>query len=98
MSDSTLILGLQTGLGKTYLAGAKLHEVHARLGAVPEQVSCAVELQNRLDSPKYRQAILVAQTLLDDYPIILARGETSYSEIMNAIRKMNITYSRARDS
>jgi hypothetical protein len=63
--------------------------------ALPEQVSRAVELQNRLDSPKYRQAILVAQTLLDDYPNIIARGETTYSEIMNAIRRMNITYSVA---
>ncbi|NIN68606.1 MAG: DEAD/DEAH box helicase family protein, partial [Anaerolineae bacterium] len=26
MGESTLILGLPTGLGKTYLAGAKLHE------------------------------------------------------------------------
>jgi ERCC4-related helicase len=26
MGESTLILGLPTGLGKTYLAGAKLHK------------------------------------------------------------------------
>ncbi len=61
--------------------------------AVPEQVSQAVELQRRLESPKYRQAMLVAQTLLDDYPVILSRGKTSISEILNTILKMNITYS-----
>jgi hypothetical protein len=60
--------------------------------ALPEQVSSAVELQSKLDSPKYMQAVLVAQTLLDDYPVVLARGEVSYRDILDIIRKMNITY------
>lgn len=61
--------------------------------ASPEQVNQAVELQRRLESPKYLQAVLVSQTLLEDYPLVAARGETSYADIVTTIRRMKIGYS-----
>lgn len=52
-----------------------------------------VELQRRLESPKYMQAVLVSQTLLEDYPVVVINGETSYADIIATIRKMKIGYS-----
>ena len=51
-----------------------------------------MELQRRLESPKYLQAVLVSQTLLGNYPAVAARGETSYADIVRTIRKMGISY------
>jgi hypothetical protein len=60
--------------------------------ATPEQVTKAVELQRRLESPKYVQAMLVTQTLLEDYPVVVSSGETSYKDIVTTIKKMKISY------
>ena len=79
-------------------AEAEAHEGGPRVrlyqtpDATPEQVAQAVELQRRLESPKYQQALLVSQTLLEDYPLVVIKGETSYRNIVATIRKMKISF------
>jgi hypothetical protein len=60
------------------------------LEASPEQIKDALELQGRLESPKYMQAILVAQALMEDYPMIRVNGEVKYSEILDEVRNRRL--------
>jgi hypothetical protein len=58
-------------------------------------VSSAVDLQRRLESPKYRQTIWVAEALLKDHPEILRSGETSIGVLLEFMKAMTLTYNRS---
>ena len=58
--------------------------------AMPEQVKEALELQARLESPKYLQAVQVAQAMIEDYPSIRVNGEVRYSEVLEAVKNRKL--------
>jgi len=60
--------------------------------ASPDQVTSVIELQRRLESPKYRQAIRVAEKLLIDHPEILESCETRYGDIVEYVKIMKLNY------
>jgi len=57
-------------------------------GALPGQIRDAVLLHQRLQSPKYRVALQIAQTLLDQH-----LKEVSYREIVLKVKQMQIPFS-----
>jgi hypothetical protein len=58
--------------------------------ASSEQIKEALELQGRLESPKYMQAILVAQAMMDDYPSIRVNGEVRYSDVLKEVKNRKL--------
>jgi len=57
-------------------------------GALPGQIRDTVLLHQRLQSPKYRVALEVAQTLLDQH-----LKEVSYRDIVLQVKQMQIPFS-----
>ena len=60
--------------------------------ALPGQVRDAVILHQRLQSPKYRIALQVAQTLLDEYISKKPIKEITYREIVLKVKRLNIPF------
>jgi len=60
-------------------------------GALSGQIRDAVLLHQRLQSPKYRIALEVAQTLLDGY--LKGKQEVTYREIVLQVKQMQIPFS-----
>lgn len=60
--------------------------------ALPGQVRDAVILHQRLQSPKYRIALQVAQTLLDEYISKKPKKEITYREIVLQIKRLRIPF------
>lgn len=56
----------------------------------PDQVAAAVELQRRLESPKYVEAARFAQLLLEEY--IGGRGEIRYRDILEHVREAKLPF------
>lgn len=44
------------------------------------------EYHRRLESPRYMYAVLMAQSMLEDYPLIASSGEVSYRGIVRILR------------
>lgn len=61
--------------------------------ATAEQVSEAALLHQRLQSPKYRIAEEVAQTILEDYVMKRPTMEITYREIVIKVRELRIPFS-----
>jgi hypothetical protein len=61
-------------------------------GALPGQIRDAILLHQRLQSPKYRLAVELAQTLLDEYT---AKGkrEIAYREIVLRVKELHVPFS-----
>jgi DNA-binding Lrp family transcriptional regulator len=70
--------------------GGRRVKLFQTIEASPEQIKEALELQSRLESPKYMQAVLVAQAMLTDFPMLRAKGEVSYSEILDEVRSKRL--------
>jgi hypothetical protein len=78
-----------TRLPKDFLAkGGPRVKVWMIEGALPGQVRDAVLLHQRLQSPKYRVALEVAQTLLDQH-----LKEVTYRDIVLRVKQMQIPFS-----
>ena len=60
--------------------------------AMPGQVRDAVLLHYRLRSPKYRIALQVAQTLLDQYITKRRVKEITYGEVLLQVKKLKIPF------
>ena len=60
--------------------------------ALPGQVRDAVLLHYRLRSPKYRIALQIAQTLLDEYISKRSVNEVTYREILLQVKRLNIPF------
>ena len=45
------------------------------------------EYHRRLESPRYMYAVRMAQSMLEDYPLIASSGEVSYRGIVRILRE-----------
>jgi hypothetical protein len=59
-------------------------------GALPGQIRDAVLLHQRLQSPKYRVALEVAQSLLDGY--LKGKQEVTYREIVVQVKQLRLPF------
>jgi hypothetical protein len=57
-----------------------------------DQLASAIELQRRLESPKYLQAIRVVESLLEKHPEILVSGEISYGVLLESVKASKLGY------
>ncbi len=72
--------------------GGRRVTVYETPEATPDQVAAAIELQRRLESPKYCEAARFAQLLLEEY-LSRGRGEITYRDLLDRVRVANLPYS-----
>jgi len=73
-----------------FAKGGRRVTVYETPEATPTQIAAAIELQKRLESPKYRLALRYTQVLLDEYFEPNHCEEITYRELVNELRARRV--------